>query len=280
MTSEALLKQAISTFEDKQCPVSVAAFKRAVTKQGFTYIVIGSYKKIAATIHTETNYEITENKGRQNVKTIELSTREPLKINMVVKYKNTLFFLDSYSDYNATMGQYMYKAQAIPTDLMELMKDPGDKVFGYSVFDKINEMKDYTFLPKYSRIETFENQVILYSCEAIEEFGLVRKDSNVLNQMVFEDAVFNLVNFTRAEVMTFVHRLQEFSRDFKTFGFSSSPLISQVEAVDPYSSLQSVVYKVIVKFCYNVSIDTSKDSGKVINTIVYKINDKQGVINV
>lgn len=280
MTKDALLKSSIREFQDDKNSALLIAYNKITTDQGFSYIIENkSCEKINCAIHFDVAYEYKEDKGPIRNVDIEISTRKKLKndTNYLCKYQDLIIFINRYDGYNETMGQYLYKAKALPRDKLKLLENLENKIYGYSLFDKLSKLKDFVILPKYlSQKTNFNENVVLYESLGNEPLTLLNNNLNELSQVLIEDVEFILVNFTRLDVMRFIKSIEDLSIEKQEFGFSSNYKIDEINDIDTYAVLKGITYKINLKLCYNIAMEY-KQNEKYINTVIFKMKDAKNV---
>lgn len=280
MTKEKLLKASIDSFKDNENPAILIPYEKVTTNQGFSYIVEKPNKKenISCAIHFDVNYDYKEDKGSIREVDVEISTRVKLKdgVNYLCKYQNLIIFLNSYDGYNETMKQYLYRGKALTRDKLRLLEELKE-IYGYSLYEKINKLKNFVILPKYLSLKTdFNSNVVLYESLSSEPLSLINRRDGDLSQLIMEEIELILVNFTRQQVMVFIKELEKLSLLNNEFGFSGLYQILELNDIDTFSTLKGITYKINMKLCYNIAITHTEDI-KTIKTVIFKMEDQYAI---
>ena len=283
---EQLLNASIREFEDYKNRALLVPYERVVNKQGFTYLVLdySKAKKIKCAIHFNREYVVTEEIGRLHTTTsIDFSTREKIDIpHYVVVYrgedvrstkdsqeaKDLFIFLKSFDGYNETMKQYMYSAEALTCDKNSMLHEI-EGVYGHSCFDILQGLENYTILPFYGDVEPYVDEgCIIMKVTDQQTLSLPRKIDGVTKQLMVDSVQFTLLHYKRADVLKFIQALEDMSRDYKKFGFASTPKISEFDDLQEAAALRGLAIKIELDISYSLEVE-SEDTDKRIEKVYY-----------
>ncbi|EAK7296550.1 hypothetical protein FBF91_05935 [Campylobacter upsaliensis] len=274
MTREALLKSAIKDYQDKTESAKLYPYKRIVDKSGHTFIIKGKKaRNIECAIHIAVDWNISENLGNLREIEVEVSSREKLDSSSLIEYKDLIIFLKAYRDYNETMRQYGYVGTALHANDLVFLKEASE-TYSTSVYEKLDEIPEFEFVPKFVSKEVWDDDKILVDVEDNTTYNLVSEsytaDYNGLWQMKSNKVVFSIVNKPRDFIMRFQKALEEYSINYQTFGFLTTPIVRDVKNIDSNALTNSLITEIEVDLCYNIEIENSLDS-KLIRTIIYEM---------
>lgn len=276
MTREKLLNASVKAFQDTLNPAYAYQYKIVNTADGYSYISIDYKTKRAITcaIHLATTKEIFEYGGIISQTNGQLSTREALKRNEMVMYKDYFMFWQSFLEFNETMGQYMYAVRVLPPNDKVLLHKITESM-GHTCYDKISIMPNYMILPNHADLndEDFTGGVILLECETSKSINGVNYNPNakVLQQQREDEVVFTLLNMSRQKCLKFIRDLQEYSLYAQSFGFITLPHIVDETYIDNSSAVKSFISKVYAKISYNLTSNyTDAVADKIIRNALYK----------
>lgn len=283
MTREALLKSAIKDYQDKTEAAKLYPYKRIVDKSGHTFIVKGKKaKNIVCAIHIAVDWNISENLGNLREIEVEVSSREKLDSSSLIEYKDLIIFLKAYRDYNETMQQYGYIGTALHANDLIFLKEASE-TYSTSVYEKLDEMPGYEFVPKFLSKEFWDDDKILVDVEDNDTFNLVSESfetgSSELWQMKSNKVIFSIVNKSRDFIMKFQKALEDYSINYQTFGFLSTPIVRDIKNIDSNALTNSLVTEIEIDLCYNIGTETNLGS-KFIKTIIYEMKgSRDGNLN-
>lgn len=289
MTREALLKSAIKDYQDKDEKAKLYPYNRIVDKSGHTFIIKGKKcKNIVCAIHIGVDWNISENLGNLREVEVEVSSREKLDSSSLIEYKDLIIFLKSYREYNETMKQYMYVGTALHANDLIFMKEASE-TYSTSVYEKLDEMPGYDFVPKFVSKSDWEDNMIMVDVEDSETYNLVTETWNNQNtkkewansvwQMKSNKVVFSIVNKPRNFIIQFQKDLEEYSVNYQTFGFITTPVVRDVKNIDSNALTNSLITEVEVELCYNIEIERGLEP-KLIKTIIYEMKgSNNGIID-
>lgn len=275
MTREKLLKASVRSFQDTLNPAYAYQYKIVNTAQGYSYIAIDykTKRSIVCAIHLATSKEIFEAGGIIAQTEGQLSTRDALKRNEMVIYKDYFIFWNSFNEYNETMRQYMYDVRVLPPN-DKILLHKLNKIVGNTCYDKIAAIPNYAILPNHADItsDDFTSGLLLLECKFSEAITPTMYNRNgKLSQQRVDEVIFTAFNLTRAQGLKFMKDLQDYSLSSKEFGFIELPYIADETYIDKSNAIKSLIAKIYAKISYNL-IDADSDDGgeKIIRNVIYR----------
>ena len=192
-------------------------------------------------------------------------------------YQDMIVFLNGYSSYTETMGQYQYEGIALRNDRVKLLDiNLTNNTYGFSSLDIIIGIPSYIVLPRYETLssETFNEGVILADVVAQEPLCLSQYSDISIDHPMIDDLRFTLINMTRIEAAKFLKSLMDYSLISKEFGIISNPILKEGHDYDNVSNLRSILYEIEVKVSYNISIKLEEPQ-KYIKNVIFRVSSAE-----
>lgn len=267
----AYINQAKTYFKDKLHKVWLYPCERIYTKEGFCYLALDKDKRraIDCAIHYSREFVVTEEIGRLHTTSIDLSTNEAIDIqNAVLVYekmdlqsilsegktqsepKDMYIFLKSFEGFNETFSFYSYNGEALTCD-KESVLHKIEGVYGWSVFDKIQSIKDFTIFPFFANIETStNNKAIIAKVTNQQAIGAYDKKDGVL---MVDSVKFTMLHYSRDECQKFINHLQDSCvNGLLDFGIISDIQVRELDDLQETSALRGLANSIEVDLSYTL----------------------------
>lgn len=254
-------------------------FKKVVNAQGYAFFTLLKDKAeaISASVELHGEWQLDNEAGFVKRVNCEVFTQKKIIGNYCILYQDAIIFIVNFKGYTEKTATYHYEGRAVePTNAPLVDCLDADSVYGYSCFDKVATLPDYTILPAYAVADndSFGTGLIVARIDSSTDLTLVREEGDRLKQMRKDDVCFYALNFTRAQFMEFAHKLFEYGRDTETFGLSGSYDIGELTLPDDYLKMKGIRYYFKTSVCYNIEIERDT-SQRVINIVMFKMKELQ-----
>lgn len=276
-TPKQLLQNAISQIQQAGDSVLLCPFKKIVNAQGYAFFTLlkKKAKPIIASIEMQGEWQLDSEAGFVKRVNCDVFTQEKIIGDFCILYQDAIIFIVNFIGYTEKMGTYHYQGRAVEaTNLPLLDKLDSEAVYGYSCFDLIASMPDVNILPATAVADTddFSEGLIVTRISDSTDLTLIREQGDKLKQMRIDNVSLYAVNYTRAQLMQFVHNLLEYGRDNGLFGLSGSYKINELTLPDDYLKLKTIRYVCNVNLCYNIEIEF-ETSRRLIEVVMFKMRD-------
>lgn len=277
--SKNLLNKANKAFKDYVNKAELIPYKRTYTNTGYNYIIpdTKNLKIIDCAINFSVDYTLSENIGYFKGIRVTIDTQYKIIGNYYMHYQDMIVFLNGYSSYTETMGQYQYEGIALRNDRVKLLDiNLTNNTYGFSSLDIIIGIPSYIVLPRYETLssETFNEGVILADVVAQEPLCLSQYNDISIDHPMIDDLRFTLINMTRVEAAKFLKSLMDYSLISKEFGIISNPTLKEGHDYDDVSNLRSILYEIEVKVSYNISIKL-EETQKYIKNVIFRVSSAE-----
>lgn len=272
----ALINRAKDYFRDLANKVWLYPCERYYTKQGFSYLVLDkeNRKQISCAIHYGREFVVTEEIGRIHTTNIDLSTSEAIDIqNSVIVYENAdlqsilsegktssqkrdmYIFLKSFEGFNETFSFYAYNGEALTCDKDSALHEISG-VYGWSVFDKLQDLENYTILPFFANCESVANKAIF--CKITDQQSQSMLD-NERGTLMRDSVKFTMLHYTRQECLKFVNDLQNACLNkMVDFGIISNVSVRELDDLQESAGLRGLANSIECDLSYLLKpIDSS-----------------------
>lgn len=277
--SKNLLNKANKAFKDYVNKAELIPYKRTYTNTGYNYIIpdTKNLKIIDCAINFSVDYTLSENIGYFKGIRVTIDTQYKIIGNYYMHYQDMIVFLNGYSSYTETMGQYQYEGVALRNDRVKLLDiNLTNNTYGFSSLDIIIGIPSYVVLPRYETLssKTFNEGVILADVVAQESLCLSQYSDISIDHPMVDDLRFTLINMTRVEAAKFLKSLMDYSLMSKEFGIISNPILKEGHDYDDVSNLRSILYEIEVKVSYNISIKL-EETQKYIKNVIFRVSSAE-----
>lgn len=277
ITPKELLDISTQKIQDKENAVKVCLYKRIKTDEGYSFIVLNrrKAKSIVATVELNIDWAHDEDIGYFKQINCKVNTQEKLKGDTCILYQDAVIFINDFSSYTESIGQYEYSGRAVSIDKLPLLDGSmsSDKVYGYSCLDLLTPFDECTVLPEYLSLDLKGSKegIFFAKVEETKSMDMIHQYGDKLAQMKIDSLRISAVNVDRNTVMHFVPRLLEYGYDL--FGLSGEYTISESNNYDDYSNLRGIRYSISLKLCYNL-YTINEIYSKNISTILFKMKER------
>lgn len=272
-----LLEVSTQRISDKNNEVKLCPYTRLETKQGYNFVSLNrrKAKKISASIEVEAIWEHDEDIGYLRTVKCRINTLEKLKGNYCILYQDLVLFVNDFSSYTESMGQYQYNAKAVEIDKLPLIDylNPNDK-YGYSSLELVSSLDKYNVIPEYVALsdEFMKQGVYLVKVDDTRSISMLRQmPDGFIYQTRQDTLLFRCVNVTRDNVIKFIVDLLEFGQNEGLYGLIGDYNVREINNYDDFSNLRGIRYEVNITICYNIS-SLEEIKQKQISQILFKMN--------
>lgn len=272
-----LINRAKDYFKDSTHKVWLYPCQRFYTKQGFSYLVLDkeNRKSISCAIHYGREFVVTEEIGRIHTTNIDLSTNEAIDIqNSVLVYENAdiqsilssgvtsaqkrdmYIFLKSFEGFNETFSFYAYNGEALTCDKDSALHEISG-VYGWSVFDKLQDLEGYTILPFFANAESTTDKAIF--CKIQDQQSLSMLD-NTRGTLMRDSVKFTMLHYTRQECLKFIDTMQNAcANKMVDFGIMSNISVKELDDLQESAGLRGLANSIECDLSYLLKpIDSSE----------------------
>ena len=256
MTREALLRQSIKEFEDKEDNALFWTCRRIYTDSGYCYILKQESKPICCALHYNKSFETSEEIGRYENIVVSMNTREDLGFEGLIEYKGFVVALSSQGSYNETMKQWHYQGvgtfDPISNEFLIVDEEEVKNNLGVNSMPiMLRLQRNYPFVPSYFEAKSTKKYIMVDVDPGADLNGAVRVNVDKKLSIHQSDNVkLTFVNFTRDECLTELKRIQDESLKPDTqFGLLTLPSLENKYTYQLAFNWKSLTY--ISEFAIN-----------------------------
>ena len=278
ISPQELLQISTEKIADNKNSVKLCPYKRINTKEGYSFITLyrKKSKNISASIEISVDWQHDDELGYLKNTDVSINTQVKIKGDFCILYQDVIIFINEFSSYTESMGQYDYKGKALKLDKIPLVDGTlnSKDVYGYSCLDLISNVEGFNIIPEYLALTNMqlEEGIFLVKVDNSQSLTPIANTQNKLEQIKIDDLSIKAINVSRLKTMEFVTALLETGLHLNLYGLSGDYNISEINNYDDYSNLRGIRYEIRISICYNI-YTVINEAQKNISVVMFKMRE-------